>query len=234
MGADRKTAVVVGALFLTAMVASILGGSLVDSIVTDADLKAAHTHEGGIVVGVLLELVNCAAVVGIGVALLPVLRRYGQVSAVGYVAFRSIEAALLAVAAMVPLAILALSRDAAAGGDAGTPLDSLGPVLLSLREQIYGLGVVTFFCLGAALLYSVLYRSRLVPRFIPIWGLVGVVTVFALNLLDALGRGETTGVAIVLALPIITNEVFLGLWLIFKGFDQTAPAAEAASLSAAS
>jgi hypothetical protein len=224
----RRAATLAGALLLTAMVASILGGSLIDSVVsTEADLTTVHTREAGIVLGVLLELVDCAAVVGIAVVLFPVLRRHSQVSASGYVAFRSIEAALLAVAAVIPLAILGLSRDLAADQSAGaSSLDSLGPALLAMREQIYGLGVVTFFCLGAALLYSVLYRSRLVPPFIAVWGLVGVATVFLLNLLEALGGGVSG--TMLLALPIITNEIFLGVWLIAKGFDRTAVGVEPA------
>jgi hypothetical protein len=220
MLSDRRAARLAGSFFLVAMGASIAGGSVVDSIVeTNADLATVDARSTLIVAGVLLEMVNCAAVVGIAAVLYPVLRRFGQASAIGYVAFRAIEAGLLAVAAVIPLALVGLSHDQDRIQAAATSsLGGLAPVLLSMREQFYGLGLVVFFCLGAALLYTVLYRSRLVPRFISVWGLVGVATVFVWNLLSVLGV-EGGAIAAVLAAPIIANEVFLGVWLIAKGFD---------------
>jgi hypothetical protein len=219
---DRRAARLAGSLFLVAMAASIAGGAIVDSIVgTDADLATLDTRSTLVVAGVLLEMINCAAVVGIAAVLYPVLRRFGQSSAVGYVAFRAIEAGLLAVAAVIPLALVGLSRDPAQAQAAATSsLGGLAPVLLSMREQFFGLGFVVFFCLGAALLYAVLYRSRLVPRFISAWGLVGVAAVFVWNLMAALGADGGAAGAI-LAVPIIANEIFLGAWLIAKGFHAT-------------
>jgi hypothetical protein len=227
---DRGAARIAGSLFLVAMVASIAGGSVVDSIVdTKADLATVDARSTLIVAGVLLEMVNCVAVVGIAAVLYPVLRRFGQVSAIAYVAFRTIEASLLAVGAVVPLALVGLSRDPAQAQAAATStLGSLAPVLLSMREQFFGLGLVVFFCPAAALLYTVLYRARLVPRFISLWGLVGVATVFASNLMAALGV-DSGAAAVILALPIITNEIVLGVWLVAKGFGtRPARASEAA------
>jgi hypothetical protein len=134
------------------------------------------------------------------------------------VAFRVIEAGLLAVAAIIPLAFVGLSSDQGRKEAATASLGSLAPVLLPMREQLYGLGLVVFFCLGAALLYSVLYRVTLVPRFISLWGLAAVAAVFVWNLLDTLGV-DGGAVAAILAVPIIANEIFLGVWLIAKGFN---------------
>jgi hypothetical protein len=229
MLSDRRAARLAGSFFLVAMAASIAGGGIVDSIVNaDADLATMDARGTLIVAGVLLEMVNCAAVVGIAAVLYPVLRRFGPASAIGYVAFRAIEAGLLAVAAVIPLALVGLSHDPPEAVAAATSsLGGLAPVLLSMREQFFGLGFVVFFCLGAALLYTVLYRSGLVPRFISVWGLIGVATVFVWNLLAALGVDSGVAGAI-LAVPIIANEIFLGAWLIAKGFSATQGGAPAA------
>jgi hypothetical protein len=227
MNSTRRTATIVGALFLTAMGASVLGGSLVGSVLDAPDsLAAAYESSTRVIVGVLLELVNCAAVVGIAVLLFPILRRYGQAMAIGYLAFRVIEAALLAVAAVIPLALMELGRTSPDA--AGDSMDGLATSLQAVREQLFGLGLVTFFCLGAFLLYFALYATRLTPRFIAVWGLVGVAAVFASNVMQILGDGEGTSATVVLALPIITNEIFLGTWLIAKGFNEAAVVPEAA------
>lgn len=90
----------------------------------------------------------------------------------------------------------------------------LGDHLLATRASLTGMLVPLFFCLGAVLLDTWLYRSRLLPGFVAVWGFAGVVGIAALNLFPV---GATA--AVVLALPIILNEVFLGGWLLFRGFS---------------
>jgi hypothetical protein len=232
MNSTRRTATVVGALFLIAMGASLLGGGLIDSTLdVSAPLAAAQDSSAKVVIGVLLELVNGAAVVGIAVLLFPLLRRRSQAMAFGYVGFRIIETALIAVAAVIPVALIQLGRTYP-GADGGS-VGALGTALLATREQLLGLGVATFFCLGAVLLYSVLYRSRLVPRYISVWGFIGVAAVFALNVIQALAGGEATGASMVLAVPVVTNEIFLGIWLMTKGFNEESAASAAAHSGAA-
>jgi hypothetical protein len=74
--------------------------------------------------------------------------------------------------------------------------------------------------LGALVLYVLLYQSRLVPRFISVWGLIAAVSILAWNLLEMVGLHISVGM--VFALPIILNEIFLGFWLILRGFDTPA------------
>jgi hypothetical protein len=227
MDSTRRTATMAGTLFLVAMGASLLGGGLIGSALDASNsLAAAHASSGTVVVGVLLELVNCAAVVGIAVLLFPILRRHSQVMAFAYVGFRVIETALIAVAAVIPLALIELGQTYA--GAEGDFMGGLGTALLASREQLLGLGVATFFCLGASVLYSELYATKLTPRFIAVWGLIGVAAVFALNVMQALSGGETSSAAMVLALPIVSNEIFLGIWLIAKGFRDVPAGREAA------
>jgi hypothetical protein len=89
------------------------------------------------------------------------------------------------------------------------------------------------FAVGAVVLYVLLYRTRLGPRFIAVWGLVAVALVVTFNLTGA----DVTefGPAVLLVAPIILNEFFLAGWLIVKGFDEKAltpsdaPAADGAA-----
>ena len=90
-----------------------------------------------------------------------------------------------------------------------------------------GLIVPVFFSLGAVLFYYLLYRSRLVPRFISVWGFIAVALVLAWNLLETFGISISAGM--VFGLPIILNEIILGIWLIVKGFTTSAIASESAT-----
>jgi hypothetical protein len=219
----RKTAAVVGALFLIAMVASLLGGALVESgLVVSAGGSSAVSSPTPVHVGVVLELVNALAVVGIAVALFPVFRRHSEGMALGYVGMRILEAVFLTAAAFLPLSVVALSRDRGAADPAS--LEALGRQLLSMRAGMTGALVPLFFALGALLLYSWMVRTRIVPRFLAVWGLLGVGLIVALNLLPV-----GMGVGLVLALPMILNEIVLGIWLLARGFDVSAIAGSRAA-----
>ena len=229
MDSTRRTATIVGALFLVAMVASLVGGALVDGVFAAPDyLARAAGSPATLTTGVALELVNALAVLLIATALFPVFKRQGEGAALGYVGFRLLEAVTLAAAAFIPVTLVSLGR-ASTGADAAalSSFEVLGNQLLRMRAGLLGILVPLFFCLGAVLLYNWLLRSKLLPRFIPIWGLVGVVGIAALNLLNV-----GTTVAMVLALPIILNEVFLGVWLMVKGFDGVAATPRAAAPAA--
>jgi hypothetical protein len=222
MDTNRTTARVVGALFLIAMVASLAGGVWLESITSASDsLTAISTSTPQVITGVLLELINGIAVVGIAVVIYPVLRRHHEVLALGYVAFRLLEAAVIIAAVISPLSLLTLSQEYLAAGAANASYyQAAGAALIAARTQIVGLLIPVFFGLSALIFYVVLYRSRLVPQFISVWGIIGVILMLAWNLLEAYGIHVSIGM--VLALPIILNEIFLGLWLIARGFNPSA------------
>lgn len=215
----RRAARIVGALFLTAMFTYLFGATLIDSTLTAPDyLGLASANSTLIVSGVLLEFVNILAVIAIAVMMFPILRRFSESLAMGYVVFRTMESAVLVAALFSPILILALANQPADALTAdAAQLQSMGAVVMTARAQLVAFMTTVFFSSGALLFYYALYQTRLVPRFISAWGLIAVVLVFAWNLLDAVGI--SINAAIVFGLPIILNEIFLGFWLIIKGFD---------------
>ena len=228
MKSNIKTARIVGALFITAIVVSILGGIVIDAVLASPGyLINASLDKTQVTMGVVLELINAIAVIGIAVLLFPVLRLQDEGLALGYVALRIIEAVITIAAVISPLALIALSQeyDKAGAADA-SHFQTIGAVFLAVRHLLVGQMLGIFFCLAALLLFYLLYRSKLVPRFISVWGFIGVALVLAWNLLELFGISISFGM--VLALPMITNEIVLALWLIAKGFDSPA----LASLSA--
>ena len=228
MNSEIKTARIVGALFLLAMVTSLLGGTLLESIITAPDyLGTVSENETQVVLFVLLELIGGIAVVGIAVMFFPIFKGHDEALALGYVALRIIEAVVIIVAAVISLSLIALSQEyvAAAAPDA-SGFQALGASLLAARTIWAGQMLGIFFCVAALLLYYLLYKSKLVPRWLSGWGFIAVALVLLWNLLELLGISISFGMA--LALPMILNEIVLAIWLIIKGFNPSA----IASLSA--
>ena len=219
MNTSRKIAIIVGALFLIAMVTSLVGGGLLESILGAPDyLIDVSANTTPVFIGIFLELINGTAVVGIGVMMFTILKQHNERVALGYVGFRIIESVFLTVAAILPLSLIALSQEyVKAGASDDSYFQTLGTLLIAARADVAGLLIPIFFSLGALLFYYLLYRSKLIPRFISVWGLIGVALILTLNLLDI-----SFGIGMLLALPIISNEIFLGIWLIVKGFNPSA------------
>ena len=218
----RSTAVLVGILFLAAMVASLLGGGLVEAVISAPEfLSTIAANETQLLIGVLLELLNGIAVLGIGVLMFPILKSFNQKMALGYLGFRIVEAVFCCMIVISPLSLITLSQEYINAAAADAPYFQAASVLsIAGRASFANLLIPVFLSLGALLLYTVLYQSKLLPRFIAVWGLIGAILILVLNLLLTFNI-ELGNTAMIFALPMILNEIFLGIWLIFKGFDES-------------
>ena len=227
---DRKTATVVGVLFITATVANILSTSLTRSLVTAPDyLRSLSASGSQILVGALLALIAALASAGIAIPLYPVLRRYNEGLALGSVGFRLIEGVFYIVDIVGLLSLLALSQ---AFVKAGTPGDSyfqtVGTLIQAGREWVNFVLAVSAFSLGALLYYAVFYQSRLIPRWLAGWGVLGAACSLGAAICILFGLAPYSLPMIVLILPIAVQEMVLAIWLIVKGFRAPASASRPA------
>jgi hypothetical protein len=199
----RSTARAVGVLFILASVTAVLGGSLVAPITEDgADPTAL---KGQVVTGVLLEALLALSVIAIAVLLFPVLRRQHEGSALGYAALRTVEGGFVLLATTTTLVAVNLEAAPAA--------------LLTAREWTYFVGTMLVFGVSAVVLGVLLLQSRLVPRWLSAWGLIGAVLLIARAVLEMYGLESSLGVQFVWAAPIALQEMVFAVWLLVKGFD---------------
>jgi hypothetical protein len=127
-----------------------------------------------------------------------------------------------------PLSLTRLSQAYVQAGAADAAYyQAAGALSIAERASVAGLLIPVFLGLGALLFYRALYQFKLLPRFVSIWGFVGAALILALNVLLTFGV-EVGNLGLALALPIILNEVFLGIWLIAKGFNPSAAASGSA------
>jgi len=213
MNTYRKTARIVGALFLTVMVTWFIGSELIGSILNAPDyLVNVYPNRIRVIIGVLFELIQAAAVVGIAVMMFPILKKYNERIALGYIVFRILECAMLIVASISPLLLITLSQEyLKTGAPDASAFQALSTLFIALREHWTLLVLAIFYSSAAIMFYYVLYQTKLIPRFISVWGLIGA----ALAL-------TTPWLGTLLGIPMGLNELFLGVWLIVKGFDPSA------------
>ena len=167
--------------------------------------------------GNLLDVACALAGVGTAIALYPVVRRQNEAVALGFVASRLLEGAVIVVGVVGLLTVVTLRQDPA-GADAATLLGQ-GHMLVAFSNWTSVLGQGLMPGVNALLLGSLLYRSGLVPRIIPTVGLVGAPVLLASVTATVFGVfGQFSSVALIAALPVALWEFSLGGWLVVKGF----------------
>jgi hypothetical protein len=234
MNTYRKIAIIVGALYLTVnVIAGPLGIALTESTLSAPDyLVQVSANETQMLIGALLVLVMAVADAGIGIVVYPVLKKRNASIAIGYFGARIVESMIFVISAISLLLLLTLSREfIQAGAPNASYFQALGELLLAVRDWAGHVVLdVAVFPLGAMLFYYVLYRSKLVPRWISGWGLVGAVLYWAASLLVMFALiTPLSTIHIVLQAPLGLQEIALALWLIFKGFDATVTTSETIS-----
>ena len=234
MNSNRKTAIIVGVLFITATVTALLSLGFIGPILNDPDyLINVSANVNQMLIGVLFELILAGAVVGIAVFMFPILKKHNEALALGYVGARIFEGLIIIVGSISYLSLLTLSQEYVAGAPDASRFQALGTLLLAVHDWSFLLGGGAFvFCVTALILNYLLYQSKLVPRFISVWGLIGAILMLVSGLLSMFDLSPsptaTSTISIFLFLPIAVNEMFLAVWLIVKGFNSSAIASESA------
>ena len=230
MNSARSTARYVGSAFLVSNVTFILGAVvLVEAILGAPDyLTLVSANRAQIIVGVLLEWINAVAFVGIAVLMFPILRRRFESLALAYVGFRIIEFVTQILADVGALSLLPLSEEfVKAGAPASSAFQTIGAALLAERFWSFQM-LYLIFSFSGMLFYFMLYRTDLVPRFVSVWGFVGAALVLLQTLFDMFGLTLDPSISVITGLPMLLNELFLGIWLIARGFNPSATVLEAA------
>ena len=233
MKSYRKTAIFVGVFFLVGYVILLPGGLLfIDPILDAPDyLINVSANRSQVIIGMFLEFINAAAVVGIAVLMFPLLKKQNEALAFGYAGSRIVESAILIVGHIFLLLLIILSQEYVKAADPDASyFRTLGTVLIAERGLTFRM-VMIVVSLGALMFYYLLYQSKLIPRFISVWGLIGAPLSLAGGLIAIFGHRAGASMptsTMILGLPIVLNELFIAIWLIAKGFNSSAFASESA------
>lgn len=224
MNSNKKAAKIVGVLFILAFVTAVIGLILYDPILNGPDyLIKGSEHANQVILGALMELILVVSVIGTATTMFPFLRKYNETIALWHVCFRFLEAIIITVGIISVLSLLTLSREFVAAGAPDTAsFQASGILLKAVHDWTFMLGPLFMLGINTMMYSYIFYKSKLVPRFISILGMTGATLVFINALLVMFGVVQQMSVWSILALPVAANETILAVWLIVKGFDESA------------
>ena len=215
---SRRTAVFVGLLFLTATAAFIFAEAFTSRVLSQPNFLVAASSQTFALATAAVLLLAQFGVVGIAVLLFPLLKRHGEALALGHVAFRITELA----ATLVFLAVPLLSIELGAGLADGTVDRAASTTLGALLQAQHSVAILLIYLATAAAgicMTTLLFRSRLIPRWLAILGLITYPTLLMGTILDIFNVVNVThGIGLLALIPGAVFEFVLPVWLLVKGF----------------
>lgn len=224
-GTYRTTATIVGVLYIIGTAAGLVSIPVTGSILGAPDvLRTVADHANQVALGALLVLVMGLPLAMIPALMFPVIKRWNEALAVGYVIFRgALEAFSYLALAICWLLLVVVARQAVTTGTGDlSQYTYLGTLLFNVQEPIIAVQDIAFG-IGALIFSFVLWQARLIPRWISGWGLVAAVTTVVAGLSAIFGRPLD-----ILLLPMLPQEMVMAGWLIVKGFNPTSIASGSA------
>ena len=220
----RKNAVIVGILFIIATAFLFIGESIYAPVLTTPNyLETAYPARITAIIGMLLEFACVLSIPLIPVFLFPVLKKHSETLALGYVVFRLFEAVLFVLGEINELLNINLSQQYLTNQGANAAyLQNTGSSIQAWNDWTFSFYIL-IFSIGAMMLYTVLYRSKIIPRFISGWGLISAVLIFTgalLGMLELNLNFPGMSFELIFVIPIAIQEMVMALWFIFKGFNQ--------------
>lgn len=212
----RRTSLTAGVLYLITFVSIPTLGLY--KAVRQPDYILGAGPDSSVLVGGILEVIVALAGIGTAIALLPVVRKQNQSMAMGFVAARTLEAATIIAGVVSLLSIVTLRKTGAGSAALATARG-----FVAQHDWTFLLGQALIPGLNALLLGTLLYRSGLVPRMLPMLGLIGAPILFASVTAKYFGAyDEVSTWSLLGAAPIALWEFSLGVYLTVKGFRSCA------------
>ena len=222
MNTNRKTSIIVGALFIIGTLAGIVSAALTSpTYYAPYNFNQVVANETQIIIGSLLVWLMGFSLALVPLFMYPIFKKMNEVLAIGYVIFRgAIETVTYIAIGVCMLLPLYLSQYYAKAGILNASnLQNIGTIILNTRELI-SLSTIFVFSLGGLIFYLLLFQSKLIPRWLSVWGLIAIVLHFATGLLILFKfQSETSTLNTIMNFPIFLQEMVMAVWLIVKGFN---------------
>lgn len=225
MDSTRRSAVVAGVFFIVAAVTAVIALALYGPVLNDANyIIAGAGNDSRIFGGAFLEVILAISAIGTAVTLFPIVKRQNESVALGYVAGRITESMIILLGAISLVSVVTLRQDFAGGPTANTvALVVVAKALVAIHNWTFLLGPSLAIGVNTSLLAYLMYKSGLVPRIIPVLGLIGGPVIFAAGTAELFGLFQQVSVwGAIAAIPVTAWEMSLAVWMIVKGFKPSA------------
>ncbi len=225
MNTNRKIAVVVGVLFIIGTISGILSGAFTAPIRVEASYPLnVDANETQWIIGTLFVLLMGLSLAMVPVLLYPILEKHNKVLAFGGVLFRGVSEAICQTLLVISMLLL-LTVSEIYGKTGSTDVQTLGSMLVAAGEWIQIIGGIVF-SVGTLMIFILFYQTRLIPRWLSGWGIVGAVLYFTAKIVSIFGPLHTaplieSGIG-QLMIPTAIQEMVFAIWMIVKGFKPSA------------
>lgn len=211
-----------GLFYLLTFAASIPALVMLGPILQNVDYITSAGHDTQVAWACFLDFVNALAGIGSAVAVYPIVKRVNSSAALGFVMSRMLEAAIIMIGVVALLGVVTMRQDFSGSTANASSLNAVGQALVAVRDWTFLFGPVFMACFNAVLFGTLLYRSGLVPRIIPMLGLIGAPLLFTSGILTVLGHNTvTSGWSVLATAPVAAWELSVGCYMTFKGFKPT-------------
>lgn len=208
---NKAIARMVGILYIIGTVAGILSVIFTGSVIGSTDvLMKVSANVNQVKIGTLFILIMGISLALVPVVIYPVVKKYNEALALGYVIFRGALETFLYIIAAIWLLLVVSSKEYVTNS---ASFQSMNQLLSNSGEQIHSFTMI-IFSLGAFMFYYLLYRSKLIPRWLSGWGLIGSIIYLVTGVTAMFGTITT-----LVLLPLGLQEMVMAVWLIIKGFN---------------
>jgi hypothetical protein len=228
MNTYRKNAVMTGVLYFLGTVfgvsGGLVGGPVLRSLISGVPLAGmdilsiAAADSSQLTLGAFLTLLMGISLVGMSVFLYPVMRKASKELAMGMVLFRgALEGIFYFMTTLNILTLVALGNQYIASGSDSAILQTIGNVLYQFENLKTPVGSILFI-IGSMCIYVTFYRTRLIPRWLSVWGYIAAAAYLASAMLKFVHMNN--GIGFYLEMVMFPQELVMAIWLIVKGFNQ--------------
>jgi hypothetical protein len=219
MNSSRKRTIITGSLYIVGTVAGVL--SISTAVDAPDYLVKASANANQVLSSALFQFIMTIAYLGFAITLYPILRKHMESLALGFLSFRIVAAVLNIIGFICLLLLLSLSQQyLKAGTQDLLYFQTLGDLLRTGRDIVNHVAMIFATSVGGLMFYLLLFKTKLIPRWLSLWGFIGTIfTIFASLLIMFHSIDIITPAYIILNLPLILLEIVLAIWFITKGFD---------------
>lgn len=218
MKSNKKTARAVGVLFLVGMVAGVIGNLLIQSTLSVPDyLSTISANSVKLAIGAMLMLMTSIWDATHGILMFPILKQHNERMAIGYFGFRIVDSVFLALQVLFILLQIPLGNEYLKASEQDSfYFQTLSTLITQANLYAYQIGMIAVGLAGLMLCYM-FCKAKLVPKFLAVWGFVGYATILCGSVLEVLGFD----LFLIHTIPGGLWELFIGVWLIVKGFNSS-------------
>ena len=214
---NRKKIKIAGGLIIIGIIIGIL--SIVPPVESDKFLEEVFPNKNQVLTGGIFQFFLVPIYIGFSLLLYPILKQYSKTLSIGFVCFRFMAATfqLIGIILLPIFVLLSQEYSAAASSDLAV-YKSVGNILRLSRDLTNHLGVILATGLGNILFYLILYREKLVPKWLSIWGFIGNTAIMLASFFIIFQLIEVISTEYgLMSIPLVVQEIVLATWLLTKG-----------------